>query len=210
MQNGSKAFQTGVWAALVVVLILVVILFARSGGRKSELPEYGEVQPFTLTNQSGTVVTLDDLAGKVWVADVIFSRCAGPCPKMTAEMSKLQASFPAGEPLRFITLTTDPEYDTPKVLKRYSEKFNGDAQRWLFLTGPKKEILGNLAIGSLKLGAVEKEEDQRQNENDLFIHSTMFVLVDKRGKLRGVYESLESGFQEKIQRDIKSLLGEGE
>ena len=110
--------------------------------------------------------------------------------------------------LRFVTLTTDPEHDTPAVLKSYSAKFNADPERWYFLTGPKAEILQNLAIGSLKLTAIEKDPETRQDPNDLFIHTASFVLVDKKGNLRGIYESLEAGFQEKVQADIKSLLGE--
>jgi cytochrome oxidase Cu insertion factor (SCO1/SenC/PrrC family) len=77
----------------------------------------------------------------------------------------------------------------------------------MFLTGSKAEIK-NLAADSLKLAALEKDPSERQNENDLFIHSTIFVLVDKSGAMRSVYESLEPGFQEKIRADIEGLLRE--
>ncbi len=157
MQSGSKGLQTIVWGVLGVVLVLVVALFLTSGGKKSHLPIYNPVQPFSLTNQVGEVVALKDLKGKVWVADVIFARCPGPCPKMTEEMSQLQKTFSSEEPLRFVTVTTDPDHDTPKILKTYSERFGADAERWHFLTGPKKEALANLAIGSLKLAVVEKD-----------------------------------------------------
>jgi protein SCO1/2 len=93
-------------------------------------------------------------------------------------------------------------------MKRYSERFAADASRWQFLTGPKAEILRNLASGSLKLAAVDKEPGERENDHDLFIHSTTFVLVDKHGRIRGYYESLEPGFQEKAREDIRSLLRE--
>ena len=199
-----------VWAALGAVLVLVAVLFLTSAGKRSNLPVLGVVREFRLTNQVGQVVGLGDLRGKVWVADIIFTRCAGPCPKMTEEMSKLQNSFAAREELRFVTLTTDPEHDTPKVLQRYAEKFGADPIRWHFLTGPREEILANLAVGSLKMTAVEKQEEVRQNASDLFIHTTMFFLVDKRGKMRGAYESIEPGFHEKIQADIKNLLAEGD
>ncbi len=126
---------------------------------------------------------------------------------MTEQMSLLQKALPAEAPLSFITLTTDPDYDTPAILKSYSEKFGADPARWHFLTGPKAEIK-NVAVGSLKLATVEKEPGDREAANDLFVHSTMFVLVDKAGSMRGVYESLEPGFQEKIRSDIESLLRE--
>ena len=195
------------WGLLVVIIGAVGVLFVRSQMSRSTLPHLGQVQPFGLTNQLGQGVSARDFLGKVWVADIIFSRCAGPCPKMTEEMSKLQAAFPARDPLSFVTLTTDPAYDTSVILKRYGEKFGADPARWSFLTGTKPEIK-NLAVDSLKLAAVEKEEADRQNPNDLFIHSTIFVLVDKNGTLRGSYESLEPGFQEKIRADIQSLIRE--
>jgi protein SCO1 len=210
MQNTSKGLQIALWSALGAALVVVVVLFLKSPPARSHLPELGVVRPFTLTNQAAASVRLADLKGKVWVADIIFTRCMGPCPKMTEEMRKLQRAFAAEDRLRFVTLTTDPDHDSPQVMRRYAEKFDADPNRWHFLTGPKEEILANLAVESLKMSAVEKQEDQRQNANDLFIHTTMFVLVDKRGKIRGFYESLESGFQEKIQADIKTLLTEGE
>lgn len=204
----SRKLQISVWTVLALVLAAIVTLFVATQLRKSNLPDWGQVHPFTLTNQFGRPFGLQDLSGKVWVADIIFSRCAGPCPKMTEQMSLLQKAIPPADPVRFVTLTTDPDYDTPAVLKRYSERFGADPERWIFLTGPKAEILKNLAQGSLKLAAVEKGEGERENPNDLFIHSTIFVLVDRHGHLRGAYESLEPGFQEKIRADIAALLQE--
>lgn len=208
VKSGSRGLQIFVWTVLGVVIVGIIASFLTSDSKRSHLPEYGKVQPFSLTNQLGDSISLADLKGQVWVADVIFTRCAGPCPKMTEEMSKIQKAFPAEANLRFVTLTTDPEHDTARRLKDYSEKFSADPVRWHFLTGPKKELLANLAVGSLKLSALEKDKDLQQDPNDLFIHSTVFVLVDKAGAIRGFYESLEDGFQEKIQADIKSLIEE--
>jgi protein SCO1/2 len=195
------------WTILGAVLLTVIALFVHAQLHQSNLPRLSQVQPFTLTNELGQVVTSRDLLDKVWVGDIIFTRCGGPCPKMTEEMSKLQSALSPDPALAFVTLTTDPEYDTPAVLKKYGEKFHADFSRWMFLTGTKPEIK-NLAAGSLKLAAEEKEASERENPNDLFIHSTIFVLVDKTGAMRNVYESLEPGFQEKIRADIESLLRE--
>jgi cytochrome oxidase Cu insertion factor (SCO1/SenC/PrrC family) len=195
------------WSVLGVVLLAVVALFIRAQAQKSDLPHLGQVQPFQLTNQSGQATTARDLQGKVWVGDIIFTRCGGPCPKMTEEMGRLEKAIPLDPSLRFVTLTTDPENDTPSVLKSYGEKFGADFSRWMFLTGTKTEIK-KLAVESWKLPAFEKDIAERESENDLFVHSTMFVLIDKSGTMRGVYESLEPGFQEKIRADIQSLLKE--
>ena len=89
----------------------------------------------------------------------------------------------------------------------FDEMFGADFSRWTFLTGMKAEIK-KLAIESWKLAAFEKDKADRESENDLFVHSTIFVLIDRSGTMRGVYESLEPGFQEKIRADIQSLLKE--
>src|SRR5208283_2534015 len=100
-------------------------------------------------------VTLATLRGHVWVADIIFTRCGGPCPRMTRQMKDLQEALPANSQARLVTLTTDADFDTPAVLKAYGERFGADFNRWLFLTGTKPGI-ANLAIDSLKLTAIEK------------------------------------------------------
>jgi len=207
MQRNSRTVQIAAWSILVGVIVLTAALFIREQSRRSNLPILGRVEPFTLTNQIGEKVTLDDLKGKVWVADIIFTRCPGPCPKMTEKMSALDKSFGADPKFRAVTLTTDPDHDSPAILKKFSERFDADSQKWLFLTGTKNEIR-NLAQGSLKLGAEEKGATEQENPNDLFIHNTVFILVDKHGRLRGqAYESLEPDFR-KIDQDIKALLRE--
>jgi protein SCO1/2 len=128
------------------------------------------------------------LRGKVWVADIIFTRCAGPCPIMTRHMADLQAALPADSPVELVTLTTDPEFDTPPVMKNYAQRFGANLDRWMFLTGTKKEI-ANLAAVGLKLSAVEIKPEDRTAPEDLFIHSTIFVVVDKQARLRGVYQT---------------------
>jgi protein SCO1/2 len=122
------------------------------------------------------------------VADIIFTRCPGPCLKMTRQMRELQAALPPKNPAELVSLTTDPDFDTPAVLKTYAQRFNADLNRWQFLTGTKKQI-ASLAIDSLKLTAIEKKPDERESAADLFVHSTIFVVVDKRGQLRGVFET---------------------
>jgi cytochrome oxidase Cu insertion factor (SCO1/SenC/PrrC family) len=79
-------------------------------------------------------------------------------------------------------------------LKAYAERFQADPQRWTFLTGTKKDI-ANLAIDSLKLTAIEKKPEERESPQDLFVHSTIFVLADKRAQLRGVFETTGDGIE---------------
>ena len=165
----------------------------------SPLLSYGQIASFTLTNQNGRSVSLADLKGHVWVADVIFTRCAGPCLKMSRQMKELQNNLPAMSGTKLISITTDPLYDTPPVLKKYGERFGADPNRWLFLTGSRQEVT-NL-INSLELTAVEKNPGEVASASDLFIHSTIFVVIDKQSQLRGIFETMGEGIdpeQEKL------------
>jgi cytochrome oxidase Cu insertion factor (SCO1/SenC/PrrC family) len=178
------------FAVLVLAFVQSMLLGRAQLGKP--LLVYGSVGDFTLTNQDGQTVSLANLHGQVWVADVIFTRCAGPCLKMSRQMKDLQEALPAGSQARLITLTTDPEFDTPAVLKAYSRRFGADNNRWLFLTGTKQQLM-NLATDSLKLTAIEKQPADRETPADLFIHSTIFVIVDKQSRLRGVFETSGEG-----------------
>ncbi len=173
-------------ALLLLAALLAALRWEASQGKP--LPVLGQVAPFSLTNQEGKSFTLTNLAGRVWVADLIFTRCAGPCLKMSRQMKELQDALPASSRARLVSLTTDPDYDSPAVLRTYGQRFGSDPQRWTFLTGAKPQI-ANLATNSLKLVSLSQSPDQRASPADLFIHSTIFVVVDKAGRLRGTFET---------------------
>jgi protein SCO1/2 len=170
----------------------LISLLEFTQARQKTLPVIDQVADFALTNQTGEVTTLADLTNHVWVADIIFTRCAGSCPIMSTEMKSLQDALPADSPAKLVTLTTDPDYDTPDILKKYGEHHGSDFQRWTFLTGSKKELAG-LATASLKLGSTPVPLQDRTNSVDLFVHSTIFVVVDKQARLRGIFETQGEG-----------------
>ena len=194
MNRTGKTVSWSVWigVALVTVMLglglVLVKLKSMSGAQSPALHVIGQVPAFTLTNQLGQPATLADLKGRVWVADIIFTRCAGPCPVMTRRLRELQDALPVASSTRLVTLTTDADYDSPAVLAKYAEKFGADAQRWSFLTGDKVAV-ANLAIDGLKLTAIEKPAAERTDPADLFVHSTIFVVVDKQGRLRGSFQT---------------------
>ena len=205
MNEPSERLSRTLWIGvglLIVILAVAAVLsrVERGRGRAVALPVLGSVADFTLTNQNGQAVTLAELRGHVWVADIIFTSCAGPCPRMTKQMKALQGALPPASRAKLVTLTTDPGTDTPTVLKTYAARFEADPSRWMFLTGAKREIAA-LAIGSLKLTAIEKKPEERENPQDLFIHSTIFVVVDKQARLRGVFETEGEGVDPIRERD---------
>lgn len=188
----DRAVQWGVWGVLGLVIggILLAFVFTRERDVGQRLPVYGEVGPFALTNQLGQVITDSSLKGRIWVADVIFTRCPGPCAHMTRQMRQVQQRLPADSEVTLVSLTVDPDYDSPSVLERYAKRFDADFSEWHFLTGSKDAIY-DLAVGSLKLGVEETAEEARQSGDDLFIHSTKFVLLDPRGRVRGYFDGAE-------------------
>ena len=167
------------------------------------LPVLAEVPNFTLVSHTGQNVSLADLHGRVWVADFIFTTCNGPCPMLTLRMRSLQSALlKTGRPVKLVSITVDPETDTPAVLNRYAEKNHADAQRWWFLTGePESVVLDLVQQGFLQ--AVAPSVDGR-----LLIHSTRFVLVDQKGRIRASYDGLEPTTKSRILHDIDLLISE--
>lgn len=209
MSSYSRTVQWVVWGGLVLVILGISGAFVRSRMDGPPLPVYSQISDFTLTNQFGNATTFADMKGKVWMADIIFTRCPGPCASMTRRMQAFQQVLPKNSPLKLVSLTTDPEYDSPKILKEYGDKFGADQQRWTFLTGTKQQI-HKLAVEGLKLVSLDKAEAERTSVDDLFIHSTIFVLVDGQGRLRATFEGDgdQAELQQKMLHAVKKVLNE--
>jgi protein SCO1 len=187
--------QRWLWVGLILTLGMLCLAFLLANLRmraSKPLSVLGTVSDFRLTNQLGQPITLADLRGHVWVADIIFTRCAGPCLTMSRHMKELQDALPSSSDARLISLTTDPRFDVPPVLEKYAQRFKADPKRWMFLTGTQQEI-ANVASNSLRLAAVEKLPEERESAVDLFLHSTIFVVVDKNAQLRGIFQTTGEG-----------------
>ncbi|MBI1748760.1 MAG: SCO family protein [Acidobacteria bacterium] len=200
---------------LVITVVLVTVASALGMGfvlrgwwaARNALPVFGSVPDFALIERSGRVVRLSNLADMVWVVDFIFTRCQGPCPIMTAGLAQLQRTVPPDAAVRWITITVDPDYDTPAVLTAYADRFSASQDRWWFLTGKKEAIYG-LATDGFHLGVRENPVEERLPSEGPFLHSTRLVLVDKLGRIRGYYDSEASEGLTRLQRDLGRLLGE--
>jgi protein SCO1 len=195
MSEPFKQLPRTLWLGLSLLLgflALAYLLSLAEVKKQHALPVIGAVAEFTLTNQDGKVTTLADLSNQVWVADIIFTRCAGPCPILTGRMKSLADALPKTSGAKLVTLTTDPDFDTPAMMKKYGGHFDADFSRWMFLTGIKTQI-GALGAGSLKLSAVPVPPADQTNAADLFIHTTIFVVVDKHARLRGSFETMGEG-----------------
>jgi len=150
------------------------------------------VPDFKLTERSGKPVTRADLAGKVWVASFVFTRCPGPCPAVTATVARLQKELADDPAVRLVTFTVDPERDDPAELRKYAERYRADPEKWLFLTGPEAEI-HKLMTDGFKVGVAKKAATKPGDEFD---HSTRLVVVDKAGNVRGYYDGMKADWDQ--------------
>lgn len=191
-----------------MIMVLVAAVFWRQRKPEAEvLPVISRAGSFQLTNQFGLRVTDEALAGYVWVVDVIFTRCPGQCHRLSQQMRQLQHQVPLGAPVRFLSLTADPEYDTPEVLRRYAGRYGADGASWMFLAGTKAELY-RLAMEGLKFSVVETDPKQATTLEDLFIHSASFALVDRQGRLRSMVQSEDPDSTQRILQQIQLLAGE--
>lgn len=146
--------------------------------QKSDLVEIGPVPAFELTNQEGKTITNKDYLGKVYVVEFFFSTCPTICPVMNQNMLLLQKEFYGNPKFGIASITINPEYDTPSVLKEHAEQLGVKHYNWHFLTGDKDYIY-NLAQKGFNIYAGENK-----NVPGGFEHSGYFALVDKEGNIR--------------------------
>jgi protein SCO1 len=197
MAETPQQLPRTLWIGFGLLLGLFGVMYLLSlaemnRARNNALPVLGQIAGFTLTNQDGNVTTLADLTNHVWIADIIFTRCGSSCPTMTHEMRLLQDALPPDSRAKLVSLTTDPDYDSPAILKRYAGHYGANSNRWIFLTGTKRELAG-LATASLKLGSAPVPPNDQKTPVDLFVHSTIFVAVDKHARLRGIFQTEGDG-----------------
>jgi len=166
------------------------------------------VEDFKFQNQLGRTVSLADLPGKVIVADFFFTRCPSICPKLTANIRKLQDALSSKDQfkqlnpafIQFISFSVDPERDSVSVLKSYGDRFGINPEIWWLLTGPKKQIY-DFSINELKLGLADGE-----GVDSNFIHTQKLVLLDKEHVVRGYYNGLDSVDLAKLANDMVFIM----
>lgn len=194
------------WAIAFVVTTMVMAMAWVSfkdmaPAQTAPMPVLTSVPEFSFTSQTGETVTREDLLGNVWVADFIFTRCPNPCPIMTERMMELQKIIQRkGGNVRLVTVTVDPEHDTPEVLATYAARYDADPDIWKFLTGDPDEIDTFTREGMLQPLATEP--------GGMPTHSQKFLVIDAAGNMRSFYDLDDPELLPKLLMDIGSLLRE--
>jgi protein SCO1/2 len=166
-------------------------------GDAGPLPVLGEVPAFAFVERSGRPVGREDLLGRIWVADFIFTNCAGVCPRMSMRMAGVHEAIRGDGDAVCVSFTVDPERDTLEVLRDYAPRFSASADGWYFLRGPLAEVHA-LSYRGFRLG----------DEKDPLVHSERFVLVDRRGRIRGYYHGVDEEAVARLLRDYRRLRAE--
>ena len=180
---------------IVVAVFLLATYFLNYKGKENELPEIGMVPEFEFVNSEQEMITLNNLKGKVWVADFIFTTCTMACPMMTGNMNIIHKKYKKNDDVRLVSISVYPEYDTPEVLTKYASQYDANTSRWYFLTGEESTVKRVIKDG-FKIGDYE----------DIIFHSEKFALVDKKGMIRAYYNGMKTEDMKKLKKDINSLL----
>jgi len=161
---------------------------------------FQKIPDFRFVSQEGRTVTQADFENDVYVANFFFASCQDVCKKMSAQMVRVNEAFRDNPQVKLVSYTVDPERDSVAVLKQYAEMYQADPAKWLFLTGPKKELY-TLAQNGYKVSAM-----QAPGKVPDFIHSEKLILVDKEKYVRGIYDGTNSQDVDRLITEITVLL----
>ncbi len=232
--GGALVLGAAVLAALVVGprLSTSARTPASAGTTLEKLDVYGQVPEFSLIERSGRRVGPSDLQGKVWVANFIYTKCTETCPTQSLQIARLQRQFAEAPDVRFVSITVDPQNDTREVLDAYAGRYDADPERWLFLTGDKREIY--CLAKSFNLGVVDPSDPNppacesaalrpfeavlawlgppaafaTHGSQGLIMHSARLVLIDRAGRIRAYHLATDEESLERLGPNLRRLLAE--
>ncbi len=209
----NRGRSSGAWVVIFLLLagaVAVAVAGASPSGRAIDsgvspaakpIAQGSELPAFAFVDQHGRPFGREQLKGSVWIADLMFTRCAGQCPRMHERMQTLAGSI-ADNNLRLASFSVDPAHDTPEVLAAYAKRWKapsgGDA--WFFLTGAPGEVQ-RLAKEGFRLAAAGEG-----NDTDPAVHSVRLILIDPEGRVRGTYDGDEPSEMARLKTDAAQLL----
>lgn len=203
----------------IIIISSVVLCFTACADKKNDsqlntLPIYGEkklagadakdtlyhtITEFSFTNQFNETVTEKTTNNKIIVADFFFATCQSICPKMSSQLVNVQHAFKNDDDVVLLSHTVNPLHDTVEVLNQYAQTYGAIKNKWHLLTGNKKAIY-DMARYSYLVNALEDDGSEEG-----FLHSELFVLVDKQKRIRGFYDGTDSVAVAKLISDITIL-----
>ncbi len=207
--RGPSIFSHPLFWAVTILALFSIPLVASLRSPKIEVPPVlGQMHDFKLTNQDGREMTRKDFYGSVLIVNFIFSKCPDVCPLLSKQMSELQARLKGtAKAIQLVSITVDPQNDTPPVLKKYAAQFNSDPRLWSFLTGPMDDIM-KIVVDDFKQaldGQKLTSLDDRMDGMMEITHSEKFVLVDQSGQIRAYMSANSPEDVNKIMKKVAIL-----
>ncbi len=196
---------------LIILLLAVASCAPEKDTPKLLLPVMGEkhlsnsdtiyhaIGKFNLINQFGEQITEQTTKNKIYVADFFFATCQSICPQMSKHLVDVQTAFANDKDFLILSHTVNPLHDTVDVLNKYALSYKAIKSKWHFLTGNKKAIY-DLAKNDYLVNALEDD-----GTPEGFLHSELFLLIDKQGRIRGMYDGTDKVQVNKLIEDIKLL-----
>jgi len=205
VKDNPQRIPVKAWGIVFVFAFFLIsfsVVMFRHSEKKStgETQSFGSVPDFHFTTQDGKPFSKADLLGKVWIVDFFFTSCPGPCPIMSSRLSEVYRELKRADDVRLVSVSIDPEHDSPQVLSEYASRFEAKSDRWIFLTGPKSEITEFTTRGMLQALATDS--------SGIPTHSTRFLIIDRNGEIRKIRHLDEPELVQKLLMDIGDLLRE--
>lgn len=197
------------WAALVGASFLFPIVRAMVVHPPDAPRVLGRVADFRLVDSDGSAFGTAELGGRVWVANFVFTRCPTICPSFMERMAEVRhRTRNLGDAFRLVTLTVDPENDTPERMAEYGRRFRVSPRRWHLLTGPEVDVR-RVVVDTMKIAMGREDTDRGRAMDPVtgIFHGTKFVLVDARSRIRGYYDPTDEGV-DLLLRDVGLVVNE--
>ncbi|MBD3234265.1 MAG: redoxin domain-containing protein [candidate division Zixibacteria bacterium] len=194
----DKQVPKKLWIIIPIITFLAIVAFLvieKANQSRSNLPTYGEVPDFAFKDSQGKQFGRDELLGKISIIDFFFTSCRGPCPVMSSNMAELYQAFSTSDQVQLVSISVDPEVDTPEVLNQYAEAHGVTDNRWRFLRADLAAVI-KLSEKGFHLAA----------ENLPSMHSTKFILVDENAEIRGYYSGTDEASMKILISDVRQLV----
>ncbi len=190
MKLTKKNIVTLTTISITLFIGFAILSFQKEMSRH-KLPTLGRVNPFILTDIDGKPYGSEQLKGYVWIANFFFTTCSDICPMMSKNMAQLHRAYDLDKNVYMVSVTVNPENDSPEALQKYAVRFKANTKKWIFLTGTREDIT-KLSVESFKLGDMKEP----------IFHSSKFALVDRNGLIRVYYDGMNQKEVNQLFKDI--------
>lgn len=196
-----RPVTAALWAMVLAAIPVVIAMRFRA----PPLQDFGELPAFRLTNQLGAPYGTDELRGKVWVANFMFTSCPSSCPRLTRHMARVQARLSdVRDEVKLVSFSVDPSVDTPARLRTYAARYGVDPRQWSMLTGPN-DAVQRISVQGFNLALEAPSYTGPRPANYNILHGEHILLVDSRMHIRGYFRADATGLDQ-VTRAARRLL----